>query len=150
MKPLVSRRSLSPFWVGRILPLLPMMVGQTCRFAQFSPPASAAMPVEPWGYALKNIAPLVRWKFGRRVRLRFTSARQGSASPTSAVEQRFCNSEWVFPLNFTTLDSIEFKTVSKRRNRNRNFQRVPSSASKKPQKHSYRIQKRDTTRGSDC
>jgi hypothetical protein len=37
----------------------PTMVGQTCRFAPISPPASAAMLAEPWGYARKNIAPLV-------------------------------------------------------------------------------------------
>src|ERR1039458_10514916 len=30
------------------------MVGQTCRFAQISPPASAAMLAEPWVYAPKR------------------------------------------------------------------------------------------------
>ena len=65
---------------------------------------------------------------------------------SSVVEQRFCNSEWGFPFNFTSMDSMEFETASKGRNRCRNFQRVPSSASNKPQKHPYRIQKRDTTR----
>src|ERR1019366_6981019 len=35
---------------GRILTLPPTMVGQTCRFAPISPPASAAMLAEPWGY----------------------------------------------------------------------------------------------------
>src|ERR1035437_3749898 len=37
----------------------PTMVGQTCWFASISPPASAAMLAEPWGYARQNIAPLV-------------------------------------------------------------------------------------------
>jgi len=35
------------------------MVEQTCRVAPISPPASAAMLAEPWGYARQNIAPLV-------------------------------------------------------------------------------------------
>ncbi|HEY4984591.1 MAG TPA: hypothetical protein VIJ24_05965, partial [Verrucomicrobiae bacterium] len=39
--------------------LPPTMAGQTCRFAPISPPASAAMLAEPWGYAHENIAPLV-------------------------------------------------------------------------------------------
>jgi hypothetical protein len=43
----------------RSLTLPPPMVGQTCRFAPISPPASAAMLAEPWGYARQNIAPLV-------------------------------------------------------------------------------------------
>jgi len=43
--------------MGRNLPTTTTMVGQTCRFAQISPPASAAMLAEPfWGYAHKNIA----------------------------------------------------------------------------------------------
>src|ERR1039457_4479205 len=44
---------------GRNLTQPPPMVGQTCRFAPISPPASAAMLAEPWGYACQNIAPLV-------------------------------------------------------------------------------------------
>jgi hypothetical protein len=44
---------------GRNLTQPPPMVGQTCRFAPISPPASAAMLAEPWGYARENIAPLV-------------------------------------------------------------------------------------------
>src|ERR1035438_87352 len=39
--------------------LPPPMVGQTCRFAPISPPASAAMLAEPWGYARQIIAPLI-------------------------------------------------------------------------------------------
>src|ERR1017187_10674010 len=44
---------------GRNLTQPPPMVGQTCRFAPISPPASAAMLAEPWAYARQNIAPLV-------------------------------------------------------------------------------------------
>ncbi len=39
---------------------------------------------------------------------------------------------------------MAFEAVNKGGNCNRNFPRVPSSASKKPQKLPYRIQKRDT------
>jgi len=44
---------------GRNLTLPPTMVGQTCRFAPISPPASAAKLAEPQGYAHENIVPLV-------------------------------------------------------------------------------------------
>jgi len=72
------------------------------------------------------------------------SQNQVKGQCSSAVEQRFRNSERGFSFNCTSMDSREFETTGKGRNRNRNFQRVASSASKKPQKHPYRIQKRDT------
>src|ERR1019366_1308172 len=58
------------------------MVGQTCRFAQISPPASAAMLAEPWGYThARTSLRSFWWKFGRR----------GSARPTLVVSGVHCH-----------------------------------------------------------
>src|SRR5664280_1128401 len=46
-------------FVGCSLTHLPTRAGQICRFAPISPPASAAMLAEPWGYGRENFAPLV-------------------------------------------------------------------------------------------
>ena len=63
---------------GRTSAQTPTMVGQTCRFAQISPPASAAMLAEAWGYARKNIAPLVLVEIwaARPLTFHFSATRQ--------------------------------------------------------------------------
>ena len=72
---------------GRSLTLSPTMVGQTCRFAPISPPASAAMLAKPWGYARQNTASLVLVKVW--------AARQHR--PTLMVMSRACCPNY-FPL----------------------------------------------------
>ena len=69
-----------PLQTGRTSAQTPTMAGQTCRFAQISPPASTAMLAEPWGYARKNIAPLVLvevWA-ARPLTFHFSATRQHS------------------------------------------------------------------------
>ncbi len=65
------------------------MAGQTCRFAPISPPASAAMPAEPWECARKNIAPLVL--------VEVWAARQ--RRPTLVVVVSSCAPAWRAHLN---------------------------------------------------